>query len=111
MDVTRLWPYIISMLLAVGGGIVRLLGMIGAKDVSKLNKVIIFSELFVSGFAGVISLFIARAIGLSEDWICVICGMGGWAGPKALDAFWALVAKIIGARKDISDSKDDSKKD
>ena len=85
-DVGRIWEAVIAVLLAVAGGLARLLN---AKDNTRLKWSRMLSELFISGFAGLMTLLLARRFGLSGDWLGLVCGMAGWIGPRILD----LIAK------------------
>ena len=82
---------VIAVLLAVAGGLARLLN---TKDKTKMKWSRILSELFISGFAGLMVLLFARSFGLTGDWLGLVCGMAGWIGPRILDA----VAKPAGAK-------------
>ena len=81
-DIEKVWEVFIAVLLAVSGGLARLLNL---KDNTKLKWSRILSELFISGFAGIIVLMLARTCGLSGDWLGIVCGMSGWIGPRILD--------------------------
>jgi len=87
-DVERVWEDIIAVCLAAMGGLARLLN--ASKRRLKWRR--IFSELFISGFAGLMVLFLARSSGLAGEWLGLVCGMAGWVGPRILD----LVAKQVG---------------
>jgi len=83
-----IWEIVIAVILAVAGGLTRLLSL---KDV-KLKRWQIFSELFASAFCGFMILLLARAFfGLSGDWLGLVSGMAGWMGPRILDAVADLV--------------------
>ena len=86
------WDSMIAVLLAVAGGLARLLN---AKDKTKLKWSIIFYELFISGFAGMMALLLARATGLTGDWIGIVCGIAGWTSPKILYALARMVEKVL----------------
>jgi len=90
-DTERVWEYVIAIMFAAAGGLARLLNSKG-KDNTKMQLSRIFAELFISGFAGLMVLFLARAFGLTGDWLGLVCGMAGWVGPRILD----LVAKKAG---------------
>jgi len=89
----RIWSFVIAVLLAVAGGLARLLN---AKDKTRLKWRIIFSELFVAGFAGIMVLIFARGLGLSGDWIGLVCGIAGWTSPKILYALTKLAERLLG---------------
>ena len=54
------------------------------------------SELFISGFAGIMVLMLARAYDVSGDWIGILSGMAGWIGPKILDMIANVAIKAAG---------------
>ena len=93
IDVDNLWQTIIAVTLAVAGGFARLLNL---KGKSKLKWSRILSELFISGFSGLMVLMLARHFGLSGDLIGVIAGMSGWIGPRVLDAVANAASKTAG---------------
>ena len=96
-DVQRIWETVIAVILAVLGGLARLLNL---KDERKLRWSLILSELFISGFAGLMVLMLVRATGLTGDWIGLVCGMAGWIGPKILDLLIKPAKKAIGIGTD-----------
>jgi hypothetical protein len=63
--------------MAVFGCLARLLSL---KDHSILQFKLVLAELFVSGFSGLMVLLLARATGMTGDWVGVLCGMSGWIG-------------------------------
>jgi len=96
-SVDNLWEIIIAVLLASAGGFARLLN---TKDSTKLKMSKILSELFISAFAGLMILLLARASGLSGDWVGLVCGIAGWIGPKALDSITKPAGKALGIEID-----------
>jgi len=96
-DVQRIWETVIAVILAAMGGLARLLSL---KDEKRLRWSLILSELFVSGFAGLMVLMLIRATGVTGDWIGLVCGMAGWIGPKILDLLIKPAKKAIGLGKD-----------
>ena len=87
----NIWDSIIAVLLAIAGGLARILNI---KDKRRLKLSRILSELFLSAFSGLMVLLLARTLGLSGDWLGLVCGMAGWVGPRMLD----LIAKIAGGK-------------
>jgi len=81
-DVGRIWETVIAVLLAVAGGLARLLN---AKDNTRLKLSLILSELFISAFAGLMVLMLARSFGLAGDWLGLVCGIAGWTSPRIID--------------------------
>ncbi len=86
------WEILISLLLAVMGGAARVLNI---KDSKRLRRSQILAELFISGFAGIMILMLAKALGLEGDWLGVISGMAGWIGPRLLDLVATTVMKRL----------------
>jgi len=97
IDIERAWQTVIAVVLAVAGGLARLLNL---KDKTKLKWSRIFSELFISGFAGLLTLMLARASGLSGDLVGVIAGISGWIGPRVLDIVANIISKVAGVSID-----------
>jgi len=106
-DIGRVWEAVIAILLAVAGGFARLLNI---KDDTKFKWSRILSELFISGFSGLMVLMFARASGLSGDWLGVAAGMSGWVGPRILDLLTSTVGQTIGITTDSIDGDDAKKK-
>jgi len=102
MDIERIWQTLIAVVLAVSGGFARLLSL---KGKAKLKWGRIASELFISGFAGLMVLMLARASGLSGDLIGVIAGISGWIGPRMLDLVAKVASKSVGV--DFESKKDE----
>lgn len=102
-NIGQIWDTVISVLLAVTGGLARLLN---AKDSEKLKLGKILSELFISGFAGIMVLMLAHASGLSGDWVGLICGISGWIGPRILETITKIVEKATGIGLDEQKDKD-----
>ena len=92
-DIHEIWEAVIAVALAVIGGLARLLNL---KDEKKLAWSLILSELFISGFSGLMVLMLARASGLSGDWLGLVCGMAGWIGPRILDLLIKPAGKAVG---------------
>ena len=93
IDVDNIWDYIIAIILASSGGFARMLNKRGGR---KLTVVKVLSELFISGFAGIMVLLLARSLGLTGDWLGLVAGMAGWIGPQLLDLLEKPVKKAIG---------------
>ena len=91
-DKDKIWEAVIAVILAVFGGLARALNL---KDSKKLKWSGILSEMFISGFAGIMILMFARGSGLSGDWVGVVCGMAGWIGPKILNIVAKTAVKMI----------------
>jgi hypothetical protein len=103
-DLERIWETVISIMLAAAGGLARLLHL---KDNKKMKWGKILSELFISGFSGIMVLMLARASGISGDWIGVVSGMSGWIGPRILDYIANAAGKATGLDVDTKAPKDD----
>jgi len=96
-NLDKIWETAIAVLFAILGGLARVLNI---KNTKKLKWSRLLSELFISGFSGIMILMFARASGLSGDWIGVICGMAGWIGPRILDFMAKTVEKNINIETD-----------
>ena len=82
-SIERAWDTIIAVLLAAAGGFARLLNV---KDSTKVQWSMIFSELFISAFSGLIICLIARASGLTGEWVGVAAGVSGWMEKESFPA-------------------------
>jgi len=91
---------LIAVLLAAAGGLARLLN---TKDKKRIQFGRILSELFISGFAGIMVLLLARTLGLTGDWLGLVCGMAGWIGPRILDLISKPATKPLGIDIDEND--------
>jgi hypothetical protein len=103
-NIDKIWEAVIAVILAVLGGLARILNL---KDSKMLKWSRLFSELFVSGFAGLMILMLARTTGLYGEWVGVVCGMSGWIGPKVLDLAAKMVGKSFGVEMDNKNHKND----
>ena len=92
-DSDRLWDYVIAVIFAAFGGMAKLLS---AKTKRRIGWGIIFAELFVSGFVGLMAMQLCIALGIESAWVGVVCGAMGFAGVRALDGVVGLVAKKTG---------------
>ena len=106
-DVQYAWDYVIAILLAVAGGLARLLS---GKDRTRAKAYRILSELFVSGFTGLMTLFLARSFGFSGEWLGLVCGLSGWIRPRILDLLAQPVIKKMGLEIKNSSSIDSEQK-
>jgi len=100
-DADHVWEVVIAVLLAAAGGLARILNL---KDDTKLKWSRILSELFISGFAGLMVLLLARSFGLTGDWLGLVSGVAGWVGPRILDLVARPAGKVIGI--DLDGTKD-----
>jgi len=99
-----IWQTIIAVLLAVYGGLARLLYL---KKNTSLKWGVIMPELIISGFAGIMALKLARAYGLAGDWIGLVCGMAGWFGPRIIDPIMVRLDKVLGIELTRKEEKKD----
>ena len=98
VDMSRIWETILAIILAAAGCFARLLS---AKDKRKMRRGNVLAEIFISGFGGLMVLLLARTVGLTGDWIGLVCGMAGWIGPRVLD----MVAKQASQKLGLQDDK------
>ena len=94
---------IVALTLAIIGGLARILSLSERK---RLKPFRVVSELFISGFTGVMVLLLCQAtLDLHGEWLGLICGMAGWAGTKILDLISTPVFGKIGLEMKDTDSK------
>ena len=72
---------IVAILLAVAGGLARILN---AKDRKVIKWSVLLAELFLSGFIGYMMVLFVNSIGIEGDWVGLTCGISGWIGPRML---------------------------
>ena len=101
-DAEKIWQAVIAVMLAIAGGAARLLTL---EDKSRIKWSLIISELFISGFAGLMIFMLARASGISGDMVGVLAGISGWIGPRVLDVVVKIAAKAAGV--DVNSKKDE----
>jgi hypothetical protein len=90
----RYGKHLICLLLAVAGGLTRLLSRKGTKGLA-LSR--LFAEVFISSFSGLMIVLLARALGISGDWLGLVAGIAGWVGPRMLDKIAeGPVGKVLG---------------
>jgi hypothetical protein len=102
IDMENIWDAVLAVVLAVAGGLARLLS---SKSKARMKLSRILSELFISGFIGVMVLLLATTIGLTGSWLGLVCGMGGYSGIKVLTALEEVSNKKTGLGKDKEDEK------
>ena len=86
------WETVKLVLIASAGGLARLLN---AKDKRKLRVFILFCELFVSAFSGMMVIWLATAMGISGEWLYVVCGIAGWTSPQIILAVIGIAEKVL----------------
>ena len=91
-DFDSMWEYFIAILFASSGGMAQLLYY---KDKRKLRWRLILSELFISGFTGMMALKFCRVSGLTGDWLGLVCGIAGWTSPKILFALTKVIENVL----------------
>ena len=96
-ETDNLWEYVISVLFASAGGLAQLLYF---KGKGKLKWSLILSELFISGFTGMMALKFCRISGLSGDWLGLVCGIAGWTSPKILFTLTRVVENVLKIKTD-----------
>jgi hypothetical protein len=106
IDIESMWEIIIAIMLACSGGFARLLSTKGEKAIKWSG---IFSEIFISGFAGLMILLLAQSLNILGSWQGIACGMAGWVGPRFLDLIAKMVMNLLGLGKD--DPTDKEKKE
>ena len=102
VNTDRVLQAVIAVLLGSAGGFGRLLH---EKDRKKLKWVIVLSELFISGFTGLMALAVARMLGLGGDAVAFVCGMVGWIRPRVLGALEKPAISTLGL--EVGKSKDE----
>ena len=105
MQTNEIWEMIISILLAIFGGMARLLEMKG-KATLKLSRML--SELFIAAFIGSMTFLLAKEFHTeSQHLMWLLAGTGGWVGPKILNLIFPV---LEGLNIDIKETTTKKKK-
>ena len=107
ITVEQIWHIVTGLLMALLGGLTRVLYN---KDKKKLKLTKIFSELFISAFAGFLAFFLCQNLGF-VDWSGLFCGIAGWGGSKAIDHIFEFGETLASKKLNIKfeGKKDDNK--
>ena len=89
----KIWEAVIAVVISAAG---RLASLFNMKDPSKLTWSKILMALFVAGVAGILTLYLARIIGLSGDALGLVCGVAGWTSPMILHSITRVGARLLG---------------
>ena len=105
MRVDEIWEVIISVLLAILGGMARLLSV---KDDRTLKLSRMFSELFIAAFIGGMMFLLAKEMHTVSNYLMwLLAGTAGWIGPKVLNLLTPVLGKF---NIDLQDQGDEEKK-
>ena len=74
--------------------------MLYTKDKKKLKWKLILSELFISGFTGMMALKLCRISGLTGDWLGLVCGIAGWTSPAILFVITRIVENVFNLKEE-----------
>ena len=72
-----LWNYIACVLLASFGGLARILAISNA---SPVTRKMVFREVILSTFTGVVVMLICKASDVQLEYIGAVCGCAGYMG-------------------------------
>lgn len=87
--------------LAAWGGTVRFIRKVKAGDMSPRQAMKVWvGELVTSGFAGVMTFYLAEAAGLAPLWTAVLVGIAGHMGAKSLEPLEAVYRRWAGTKGD-----------
>ncbi|MCL2751668.1 MAG: phage holin family protein [Firmicutes bacterium] len=107
--VEYIWDYIAAVLLAVAGGIARLIS-VTSRSRKKIKASMIAGELFVSGLIGL--LFMMWAV--SQEWsggaLGALCGMAGYLGTLAFKWLGGMALKKFGVDERVFDGTIEDRK-
>jgi len=82
-EANKLWQFLLAVFFAILGGMARLLNL---KDKGRLTLRTILAEFVVAGFTGMMVYLLASELGLSGNWIGIMCGAAGYGGVKVVMA-------------------------
>ena len=93
----KLWDATSAVLLSISGGLAQL---VHGKDITKIKWRVIGWRLFLSGFCGVMSMFLAYEYGLSKNMSGLLYGMAGFTAPWILIFIRTKLAQILGMKEE-----------
>ena len=93
----KLWDFTSAILLSISGGLARL---VHEKDITKIKWGVIGWKLFLSGFCGLMSMFLAYEYGLSKNMSGLLYGMAGFTAPWILVFIKEKLAQILGMKEE-----------
>jgi NhaP-type Na+/H+ or K+/H+ antiporter len=105
---TNIIDILITMLLAVLGGLARMLYF---RDRKKIRLGYVLCELVIAGFAGIMIYFLCNGLNFNGQLTSVVAGMAGWIGPQALDAIAAAIKAKTGIDLKYAEDKDSKSDD
>ena len=91
-DLENIWNAVSAVLLAIVGALARRLN---SKDKMKMKWNYVLAELFIAAFTGIMTFKLARASGLTGDWVGIVCGIAGWTSPAILHVLTRATEKIL----------------
>ena len=92
LDTNKAWEAVIGVLLAVTGGVAR---MLNTKDATRYNIKNIVGEPFVSAFCGVAAILLSWILSLTVYWGYLVCCIAGWTSPNILHAITRMTEKAL----------------
>ena len=94
-DYERLLPYVWYLVLAMWGGVARYLIELQRDSLLKFSFLKLFSNLIISGFAGVITLNLVEHFNISLHLGAALIAVSGHAGVRAVEKLEVLLLKIL----------------
>ena len=93
MDIWVFWQSAIAVVISMTG---RLASIYNMKDHSKITRKWILGQLFVAGFAGMLTLLLAGIAGWNGTVVKLVCGIAGWTSPAIVYAITKIAERILG---------------
>jgi hypothetical protein len=102
----NVWDYMFAIVVGAAGGLATLLDTKGKR---RLGRSQVFSQIFISGFAGLMVMMLGTAaFGLSGNWLGFACGIAGLGGSKALEKLKKPGGAAIGIEYEDKNGKGDN---
>jgi hypothetical protein len=102
MRIEEAWEAIVSIILAVLGGMARLLNK---SDERAFRISYALGELFIAAFVGGMVYLVAKYMNTENNYLMwLFAGSAGWIGPKVLDKITDVLSKVNVNTKDNIDS-------
>lgn len=84
--------------LAVIGGIAAFLRRLLNDELRQHWAIELVANTFIAGFAGLMTMYLGSAAGMSQNTLAATVGVSGWLGVKALDVLAEKWERTLGAK-------------
>lgn len=91
MNLNSLWDGSLAILIAILGGITKLLNQHG-----KPTRYAVIAKIVTSVFIGIVLMQVAGIFNLTGSWVGLLCGAGGFGGVEILTPLFNIAYKKVG---------------